>query len=325
MNKIYFIVIMLMLLIGCNRIKNSSDTYIVKHDNMAYDFTFAELAVDYLESGDSTILYKIAESKAAKHILNHAVRFGYNVPKSSELALVKHLLTPIDKTKKKLKQLKANIQYARENIAKNNIAGTESAKYLPDISDKERTIYFTFGYDIGVAYENNCSLNLIHSCFKDKKAEMIYYTIHESHHAGFIAVKNNRMVSLNIETHREMLHLIEYLTHLEGMAVYTAYEARERGEALNDDNDYITLQTVDKLEEYTREYFEIYNYFKSNPDADITEEDWSKISVLSDDKRLWYIVGAKMAKDIDKAFGRDSLVALINRDPHEFFVTYNKL
>ena len=45
-----------------------------------------------------------------------------------------------------------------------------------------------------------------------------------------------------------------------------------------------------------------------------TNADWSKIHILSDGKRLFYIVGAHMAQTIDQKLGREKLVNMIIRN-----------
>ena len=64
--------------------------------NLVYDFTFANLAVAYLETNDYEYLHRIAELEATNHILRHAKHFKYNVPQESKLELVTHLLSPLD-------------------------------------------------------------------------------------------------------------------------------------------------------------------------------------------------------------------------------------
>ena len=76
------------------------------------------------------------------------------------------------------------------------------------------------------------------------------------------------------------------------------------------------------MNDYKKEYLEIYNYFKNNPKQQLTEKDWEKLSVLSNKKRLWYRVGALMAKSIDKKLGREKLVQLISEPSGNFINIY---
>jgi hypothetical protein len=152
--------------------------------------------------------------------------------------------------------------------------------------------------------------------------EIKYYAIHELHHAGFVMLKNNVMISLDITNYKEMTQLIEYSTHLEGMGTFAPLNIRKKENAMNIDRDYIALQNTELMKEYEKEYFDIYFHFKNNPDSLITEEDWDKVSILSDEKRLWYRVGASMAQTIDKNLGREKLVSLISEPSENFINTY---
>ena len=290
-----------------------------------YDFSFAELAVEYLETGDSVCLDKIAELDATAHLLNHATRFGYDVPKDSTIQLTAYLLSPLNKQQEKLANFKRNMKFAKQYIAEEDFAGKIALQYLPKDFVFSASIFFTFGYDIGVAYGKNCSLNLAHPKFLENIDEIKYYAIHELHHTGFIALKDGHMTSLNVSTHKEMAYIIEYLTHMEGMATYAALDIRKKENAMNIDGDYIALQDSKQMAVFEKEYFDIYCYFKKNPDKLIDESDWQKINILSDDKRLWYRVGAKMANIIDCKLGRDKLTGLISESSEKFILTYTKL
>jgi len=293
--------------------------------SLNYDFIFVELAIKFLEIGDVEYLQKIAESKAAEHIFNHALRFNPGMPIGSTLEFVTHLLTPLDKHREKLQQVTKNLDYAKKHIASTRIAENIALQFLPDNFVFFGSMFFTFGYDIGVAFGKNCSLNLAHSIFSSNIEEMKYYAIHEIHHAGFITLKEGYMPSLQVSTRKDMLRLIEYLTHLEGMGTYVPLEIRKQENAMNTDRDYIALQNSDQLNSFVKEYFEIYDYFKDNLNEALTDYDWYKIGVLSDIKRLWYIVGAHMAKAIDKRLGREKLTGLICESPENFIKTYLNL
>ena len=315
--KISLIIAVSIMIVQCT-IQNHS---IIQKGNLAYDFTFADLADKYFETNDSTFLQKVAGLDATEHLLNHSKRFNYNVPNNSKLELVTYLLSSKD-NREKLARFKRNLKFAKKQIAEADIAQKIALQFLPTDFSFSSSLYFTFGYDIGVAYGSNASLNLAHPIFLEHMNEMKYYSIHELHHAGFIMLKNNVMPSLDITNYREMAQVIEYLTHLEGMATYAPLEIREKENALNIDKDYVALQDSGLMKEYEKEYFNIYFHFKNNPDSVLKEEDWDKVHILSDDKRLWYRVGAKMAQTIDQRHGREKLVGLIPESSEKFITTY---
>jgi len=321
MNKLFSIFI---ISIGFYTCKAPKQSYIIEKGNVVYDFSFAELSIKFLENGDTSFINKIAELDASKHLQNHAKQFGYDVPKDKAIELVKYLLFPIDEKKLVLEGFKRNLKYAKKSIAEKDIAQTIALQYLPKDFTYSSHLFFTFGYDLGVAYQNNASINLAHPHYIENMQEIKYYSIHELHHAGFIKLKNNLMPSLDIVNYGEMATLIEYFTHLEGMGTFAPLELRKKENAMETDKDYIALQDNVLIIEYEKEYFDIYFHFKNNPDRLITEEDWEMVNVLSDQKRLWYRVGALIAKTIDDKLGREKLVSLIPEPSENFIKTYLK-
>jgi len=320
--KRYFLALII-LLVGISSCKNNNEqTYIIQKDNIVYDFSFAELAVKYLETDDSSYLQKIAELEATDHILNHAKRFNYNIPKNSKIELVTYLLSPVNEKKELLVDFKRNLRYAKNNIAEIDLAQSICLQFLPYNFSYSSNLFFTFGYDLGVVYGNNASVNLAHSYYLKNMNEIKYYSIHELHHAGFVMLKNNIMPSLDISNYREMSKVIEYFTHLEGMGTYAPLNIRMKEGAMNIDKDYVAFQDSVLMKEYEKDFFEIYMHFKNNPDSLITEKDWEKVSILSDKKRLWYRVGASMAQTIDQGLGREKLVSLISEPSENFISTY---
>jgi hypothetical protein len=301
--------------------KASGQSFLVKKGPLIYDFTFAELAIKYLDTSDTVYLDELSKCDAARHIFNHAIKFNYSVPKDSPRSLIKYLLSPVEEKRRILPEFKLNLQFARDSIAGTGIVPKECLAFLPKgFEFKNPTcLFFTFGYDLGVVYAGNASINLANPHYLKSMREIRYYSIHELHHAGFVTLRNNFMPSLNISKYKEMARLIEYYTQMEGMAVYAAVGIREKEHALADDNDYVVLNDSALMKTYVKEFFDIYFHFKNNPDGTITDADWDKLSILSDGKRLWYRVGALMAQTIDRKFGRKKLVSLIKEPSESFF------
>ncbi|MDR0437567.1 MAG: hypothetical protein LBH22_04605 [Bacteroidales bacterium] len=297
---------------------------LIPQKNVVYDFSFAELALEYFETNDPAYLQKIAELKATEHLFNHSKCFGYDVPNDSKIELVTYLLSSMD-SQEKLERFKRNLDFAKKNIAETGITQQIVSQFLPEDFEFSSSLFFTYGYDLGVAYGKNASLNLAHPYFLENMNELKYYAIHELHHAGFLTLKNNTMPSLDITNYGEMAQLIEYLTHLEGMATYAPLEIRKHENAINVDDDYVALQDSVRMKEHEKEFFDIYFHFKNNPDSILTEEDWYKIYTLSDGKRLWYIVGANIAQTIDQKLGREKLTGLIPESSENFITTYLKI
>lgn len=295
---------------------------IIEKGNVIYDFRFIEQALNYLETKDSIYIKNIASLDATEHIMNHAKQFNYDVPKDSKKNLVLSLLNPSTKKNISIDSIRANVEYAKKNVAESDLAQKICLQYLPENFQFSSSLYFTYGYDLGVAYNSNASINLAHPFYIKNKQEIKYYAIHELHHAGFLKIKNNVMPSLDIKNYSDMANLIEFCTHLEGMGTYAPLEIRRKDGAMNIDMDYIALQNKTLMDEYEKEYFEIYYHFKNSPEKPITNDDWNKLSILSDEKRLWYRVGAMMAETIDKTLGREKLTNLISGESENFIKTY---
>ena len=290
---------------------------------LEYDFTFAELAVKYLETEDLDCLRKIIDLPATHHIMSHAKHFGNAASTSTTLEFVNQFFSPLDRQRKKLSVFKRNLCYAQEVVAKTRHAETTALKYLPKDFRLTGKVFFTFGYDIGVVFGKNCSLNLAHPIFTNDLRQILYYAIHEIHHIGFIAEKGGEMPSFStLCTRGDMAKVIEYCTHLEGMAVYASLRLREDEGTTGLDNDYISLLSPHVIKEMEKEYFNIYRYFKNRPNCPLSQEDFKKINILSDEKRLWYIVGGYMAKIIDQSHGREKLITLISESSENFISLY---
>jgi len=303
----------------------NDNTFKIQKGSLLYDFSFAELAIKYLETGDSTYLLEIASLEATEHLLNHASQFNYNVPKESAYELSVYLLSDFLDDEKVIELIRRNLQFAKDSIALTDFPQKICLQYLPENFVFRGKLFFTVGYDLGVVYANNASLNIVHPRFITIIDEMKYYAIHELHHAGFLQLKESQMPSLDITTYGEMAELIEYFTHLEGMGTYVPLDSRTKSDALASDPDYIALMDIEKMEKFEKEYFEIYFHFKNHPDKLLNPEDWQKIASLSDGKRLWYRVGANIAKKIDEKKGREKLIEILNEPTENFIRTYLNL
>lgn len=321
MKSYLFISIFILASIFSNS-QNIEIDFVIQKGKVIYDFSFAELAIRYLECGDSTYLNKIANLPATEHLLNHAIAYKNNISHNSGLDLVISLLTPIDDKRKVLDAFKSNLRYAKTKIAEIDLPQKTCLKYLPEDFKYSSNLFFTFGYDLGVVFGNNASLNLAHPHYIEHQNEIRYYSIHELHHAGFVTIKNNAIPSLDINKYKEITDLIAYFTHLEGMGTYAPLALRKKEGAMENDKDYIAIQDTGLMQSYESAFFEIYFHFKNNPNNILTDEDWDKLSVLSDEKRLWYRVGAKMAQTIDERLGREKLVKLISEPSTNFINTY---
>jgi len=315
MKKIIFIICLFIL--SCSPCKKVSKGIITK-GNVLYDFTLADLSIKFIQTGDSSIISNILKTEGLKLLFNHSNWSGNN---SRNLSLKEFAKTIIDRENNRINinSIIRNLQYAKDSIAIIDYPQSICLQYLPEGYSFSSRLCFTVGYDLGIVYLNNASVNLSHQHYLTNFSELKYYSIHELHHAAFVSLKKNYMPSLKINTYGEMAKLIAYFTHLEGMAVYAAYDARVKGHAIFNDPDYVALTDTALMKKYNRRYFEIYSHFLSNPNDTLTEKDWLMIGELSSNERLWYRVGATMAEEIDTKLGRNKLVNLI-AEPSEIFI-----
>jgi len=323
-NRMRKFLILTLLLIVCSNAfcdKNS----IIQKGQLKYDFSFAEMAIRYLETGDTCILAKISLLEAVDHIMNHAKKFNYNVPKSSNRELVEYLLHPLDKERLKLERFKRNLKNAKEQVLHDDFIHERCKEFLPTEFKFTGSLFFTYGYDLGVVYGKNASINLAHSHYLNQPAEIRYYMLHELHHAGFFECSNKPMPHLDLKKYSDAVDFIALATQLEGMATYVPLKVRLKENAMNFDADYVCLNDSLVMQNLEKEYFQIYYHFFNQADRDFKDSDWKLISSLSNGKRLWYRVGALMARTIDEELGRKELVNLINEDPKAFINCYLSL
>jgi hypothetical protein len=126
----------------------------------------------------------------------------------------------------------------------------------------------------------------------------------------------------NFNTNRELLNVVKFLTHLEGMGVLSALRLRiSEGSLL--DNDYKVLLNDMERKRRINQYFELFDKLKSNPDQKVEEPPTRIFGKMSGrETRLWYITGCHIAQEIEKRHGREILSELVRLGSEAFFDTY---
>lgn len=293
------------------------------HD-LGFDASFARQVIENLQSNDPSLAERLSGSPAVTHILNHARNFDYGVPKESATALVNSLLGPPNKQFERSAVCQQSIAYFSGPMLSDPHWVNDALRYLPAEFRFHGTLFLTFGYDIGVAFGPNASLNCTHSHFDGHSRELLYYAIHELHHVGFMAYQKPPKLA-DIKSCADLLHLVEYSTQMEGMAVLAAYQRRRDDHALANDSDYVALEDESRMQSDLVSYFKDYEYLKSRAHQPADAKAWAVIERMSSGERLWYRAGAYMAQRIEAAKGRATLIALIKEGPAQFLVTYNSL
>ncbi|MCW8833758.1 MAG: hypothetical protein OQK03_10595 [Colwellia sp.] len=297
------------------------------NESYFFDFEHIKSSIAYLESPSLLRLMTVADTQAMKHLKNHSDRTGYYSKESSTKDIAKDLLVNKSYSKEVLSQVSSLFQVIKKDKKKQDFCTKQVVQYLPNDFTFKGHLYFTWGYDIGVSMDENASINLAHKTFRKSINEVWYYCIHELHHVGFQQYNPFPDIS-KVQTKKQLFTLVQYLTFLEGTAVYAAYHARKQNQHL-EDPDYIALENPNTIQQMTTEYFEIYRFIKKQADEQgnkaLTSNDWNLINNLSDGKRLWYRVGGMMAQKLDKQLGREKYKALIKQPPQRFFNAYDEL
>lgn len=293
--------------------------------DLRFDARFAALALDFFRTGDPRFRDELALQPATRHLLAHARNFDYDVPKDSPEALVASLLAPPpDERSRRIETCKTSLAFFTGPMLDDPhwVAGV--LRYLPAGFRFHGSLFLTFGYDIGVAFAPNASLNGAQRHFDGHPRELLYYAIHELHHAGFMSLRPPLRFP-DFKTCRDLLSAIQYHTQLEGMAVFAAWEPRRAGNALGDDADYIALEDAARMGKDTTDYFREYDALASRGDQPLDADARAVTERMSGGERLWYRVGALMARRIEEAQGRPALIALIGQDPARFIETARPL
>jgi hypothetical protein len=292
--------------------------------DLHFDATFAHDGIEYVLTHDPTLAERLADSPAITHILSHARNFDYDVPKDSRAALVSRLLGPPSQEEARSGVCRECLAYFTGPMLADPHWVNDALRYLPDDFQFHGTLFLTFGYDIGVAFPPNASLNCTHAHFDKHPRELVYYAIHELHHVGFMSYHPPPKLA-DVKSCADLLNLVEYSTQLEGMAVLAAYQRRGEEHALEDDQDYVALEDARRIQADLASYFKDYNYLKGRGTEAADADAWAVVERMSSGERLWYRVGAYMARRIEASQGRAALVALIRVGPRQFMATFQSL
>lgn len=294
-------------------------------EGLALDAGFAETALRLLEQPPGTAATELEASPAMAHLLRHARHWDYDVPKDSARALASHLLDKVRRQPGGVATLRASLDHFNKELKSDPSWAAEVRAFLPsEFRFQGATLYLTCGYDIGVATPGCASLNGAHPRFQGRPRELTYYAIHELHHVGYMAYQPPLRLE-DLKTCGDLLRFVEYSAHMEGMAVWTAYGRRERDGALADDGDYVALGDAAALARFEADFFAIHDGLEARKGTVLTPKDWALLEELAGKNRLWYRVGAKMARDLERAKGRGSLRTLIQDGPARFFAAYRAL
>ncbi len=278
------------------------------------DLSFIGQALGYLSSPSSNRLKEIIGHPAAKGVHSHAARFGNTDKDVAGFWMERLAAVPADAAER----AQANAMYMAGDAEAFTDAFDELEEYIPRGLELSCRLYAVVGYDVGVVSGGDAYLNLAHPVYADQR-ELVYFAMHELHHVAYTRLQPIYSFS-GLKTTMDMLRAVTYSTHLEGLAVYAAYEKRRREGGLNH-LDYRLYRDQGMRERVIEEYFRILGVLRGTRLRALREEDWGLIERLSGE-RLWYVAGLHMAKTVDERLGRVGLNDTMYSGPGSFFEAY---
>jgi hypothetical protein len=278
------------------------------------------MALSYIEAQDASQLGKLLNHPTAVRTYSHAIRFA-----NTEYPLSGFWTHILDNLKEKgsgyLAQVRQNFEYVQDRHDDFEAAISRLYAYVPADYQFDCNLYFNIGYDIGIVSDGDALLNMGHPHFIGSPQEMLYYAMHELHHVCYTHY-NPIFTMDDLKTTEDLLNIIYYATHMEGLGVYCSLESRISDGQLAD-ADYTAILDKHSLIQRLSEYSDITNSLKDSSVRLLKESDFEAIETMSGrGKRLWYVTGAHMARTIDAHCGRSALVDTIRAGPNKFVELY---
>ncbi len=284
------------------------------------DTSFVVPVIKYLSNPNKELLLAITKHEAAKKTHSHAVRFGNT--KKNISTFWTEILKNLSKKQNLIEIAKQSLTYLYNELDLFNELSKDLWDYFPEGTDLSTNLYAILGYDIGIVSEGNALINLGHPDFEKDPREILLMAMHELHHVVYTAY--NPIFDLNrINTTHQLVDVIKYSAHMEGLAVYCTLEKRQSLNALTN-RDYKLLLDERARSKRVSSFFDTLTKFEIRGSNPLQEKDWHILDRMSGRDRLWYIAGAHMAQLIDKKFGREVLNETIRLGPDDFFKTYHE-
>lgn len=291
------------------------------------DTKFAKLAISYLESPSNRILDEMVGLSATEHIYYHCTRYNPdpNLKFNNKYDFLKTILND--------KQLEKNICNYKKLVNEiDNYADldseieNEALRSLPKGILFSSNMYITLGYFSTGSVDGKGNFNVdLTLNFEDIK-EFIYNSIHELHHVGYSKFKKMPVSSISdIKTNGDMLNLMTYLLHSEGLATYAPYykmksENRLHGIEYEDVNNY------ELMSKYRDKFMEDYKQLADYKLESLSTDDLMNNYLIPLDKnKLLYKLGLYTCLKIEEQYGKEKLINTINQPITEFIEMLNEL
>jgi hypothetical protein len=191
--------------------------------------------------------------------------------------------------------------------------------YLPDTNVKlDTTVYFT-AYTRARSFmmNDNIVINIMHPYWHGDRQHLLNAIMHEVFHLGYGRNPTSQMLSRQSD---DRFYALRRQLQNEGMATYVAYKAVAIYPAAGE-KDYPLLANPADVIELRRKLNALFEQAASLPADELQKRSWD-IGVM---QRVYYIVGADMARTIEGKAGRKVLNETITKGPRVFVATYNAL
>ncbi len=285
---------------------------------IVFDFRYVDQALRMLEGRQAYNARALGTLPAVEHLRRHAERFGLGaVPGPAEL--VETLLEPFFENPQHTPDVRNALGEARRAAEESNEWLAALRRLIPAAYDFTGVhVYLTLGYDVGVVSDPySVSVNLGHRYLRENPHHVRYFYMHELHHAAYLAHHNLPKLR-EVERSRELIRLVEGLTHLEGLGTYSPWALREKEGALNVHPDYVALVDESRMRNLEDRYWTLYDQLLTLPER-ITKDDVVRVLVqFGEPDKLFHLVGARLVKRLHERAGLRRVVELVVEGPHPF-------
>lgn len=280
-----------------------------------FDFSFVDLFIK--NQNDKNFI----NHKSMDLLYSHYLNFNRDETALSKAELVQKTINSF--SGKSIQALIITRDYAKHNTKKwKKILIKELKTRIPETFELKTTVYFSIGYEKGIVFDNDIVIDLSFSYYQQNPDEILYFILHELSHVVYLTYHKPLNYSL-LKTRNDLLDLVRFNLLFEGLGMLFPYELRIKDENLMN-FDYQSLYDPNYVAQREKRLGEIISELEKNSDQLLTERDWEFIDELSE-KRIWYLIGAKMTLDVENNYGRDVLIKCIIDGTALFFELYNKI
>ena len=285
------------------------------------DNSFVDICLRLIDHRTNNIFDDLVAHPAAMKVHAHAVRFGNT---TEPIEVFWRSIVEDNFNLEMKSRINSAIEFLEEKTDLFASSMSEVAEYLPKDLQLECILYTMVGYDIGIVSEGSAFLNIAHPYFKKNPCELIFISMHEAHHVGYIHYNPTFSFS-ELKRISDLRDAVRFSTHLEGLAVYAPLRKRLETRCIGHE-DYSALMDEEIAKQRKVQYFDLVKELERTSDRTITDDDFEIFEPMSaKGKRLWYVTGAYMAKKIDEILGREALVETVRSGPDSFFDIYNSV